>query len=364
MTEKDLKIFEAGIENFEDFKYKFLPDIDREQCKKEIKKLKIILFFFSLLNIIFGKKRRDYELCKIKLTYAKSHSRILSNYSEYNEIIWGRNISTLRELKSVNNLIGYVNRKVIFKGLLKGIKYIGLRNIPYYLEFLIIKNLLDNNDIKEVIIAGHQDRQATWLSYLCQEKEIIFIISQHGILSSLGAPNKIYADKVFSYNVFEEEFFKNYLIKNRDCKYFIKGLESTFDVKELNNGLFNIGIFSQYGETLETLKLVKYLKKIPEKNCNLIVYPHPREDKKVYEKLKNQGVNVSYEKHSDIDVLLTYRSTIIYDYKSLEKFKGKILYYPKDFKYDLAFEKVDNIIKINTPEEVLSRIKEIKNGRK
>lgn len=353
------KFFLSGIENQIYFQYNFLPGIVENSLKKDIllKKINIILLvFISSFISIFSRKTED--LVNVKITYSNSHRRILEK-NDFMEICWGRNLLTLETLNSPQNIFNYINKYKLIKDFLKSFFLKNNSNSIFYLEFLIFKGLIENNNIKEIIIAGHQDRIATWLSYLSKEKMIEFSITQHGVLTDITVPNKIFATNIYAYNEFEKKYFENFLVLNSDCTYHIKGLESTVTFYKSEMLGFNIGFFSQQGETENTLKIAKeILKQI--KGINLIVYPHPRENKKLYEK---SNIEISYRKYENLNAIVTYRSTIIYDYLSNEKFTGEIIYYPLNFKHNLAFSELEGLCKVESLDLLIKKLKEVKKGK-
>lgn len=353
---RNLEIFRDGINNFEDFKKNFLPQISKEKIQKDIiiVKIKIILqIILSFLFSFFIKRKKIDEY--IKIIYAPSHKKILDKKEGF-EIKWGRSLNKIQNIFSENNICVHISLKKYIKNIFIYYKYMKLNEIIYFLEFLIFFQFIKENKIQKIFIAGHQDRLATWLSYLSYDSKIKFCISQHGIMTDIKVPKKIYADFVEVYNEEEKKFFENYLIRNKNSKYIIKGIESTLNLKKLDIKGEKIGFFSQYGETENTIRIVNEINKnFP--NLKIFVSPHPLEQKNKFKELKLlKNVILTEDKYINFDIIITYRSTIIYDYISEKNFVGDIIAYPLNFKHKFAFGYLRRVKVVYEEKNLLSEI--------
>lgn len=356
---KNLEIFRSGVKNFEDFKKNFMPQISQKKIKKDIVLIKIkilIQIFIAFLFSFFMKNKKINK--KIKIVYAKSHEKIL-NKKDVIELKWGRSLKQVQDIFSEKNLCIYVSIGDYIKNIFKYYKYLKLNEIIYFLEFLIFFLLVKENNIEKIFIAGHQDRIATWLSFLSYNSKIQFCISQHGIMTDIKVPTKIYANFVETYNEEEKIFFKNYLIKNNNCEYLIKGLENTLNLKTTDIQGEKVGFFSQYGETMNTIRIVKKINKVFP-NLKIFVSPHPLEEQNKFKELKLlKNVIVTNNKYINFDIIITYRSTIIYDYISEKEFEGAVIAYPLDFQHRFAFGCLSRVKVVYKEKELLEQIEDI-----
>lgn len=356
---KNLEIFRNGIKNFEDFKKNFMPQISKKKIKKDILLIKIkilVQIFIAFLFSFFMKNKKINE--KIKIVYAKSHEKIL-NKKDVIELKWGRSLKQVQDIFSEKNICVYISIGDYIKNIFKYCKYLKLNEIIYFLEFLIFFQLVKENNIEKIFIAGHQDRIATWLSFLSYNSKTEFCISQHGIMTDIKVPTKIYANFVEVYNEEEKIFFENYLIKNNNCKYLIKGLENTLNLKITDIQGEKVGFFSQYGETMNTIRIIKKINEVFP-NLKIFVSPHPLEEQSKFKELKLlKNVIVTNNKYINFDIIITYRSTIIYDYMSEKGFEGAVIAYPLDFKHKFAFGCLSKVKVVYKEKELLEQIENI-----
>lgn len=194
-------------------------------------------------------------------------------------------------------------------------------NLGEYLEYFFIVNYLFNHQINHVYLNHACERYNTLITHVCFELGIEIILIQDGAAIGLNFPNKLFANKAYVFDLFEEKILRKY-VSNKDCKFKHIGFCSTINWKTFSKSrnIKLIAIASQDWHTSQTNILVKELLKVIEgSNTLLIVYPHYRESRKDFAAF-NSCDNVLIEPHSrykNIDILITFYSTIVYDYWSV-----------------------------------------------
>lgn len=280
-------------------------------------------FIWLLVLLIFSPKINTNDR-DIIFVYSELHIKIIGCKEKENVIGLGKylcDFNSIRKHKSIYSVWNIRKRiKVYLSGLFFGIKFYRLLKVPltYIIEYYSIDIFLKQMDIRSVVCAGIFDRYATVLSFLCKGKNIKFIGTQHGIVATTAIPHKVYFDE---YNVFDECELSvaKKIIENTDCKYNVKIFESNVMWSQIENyGKLIIAIASQDRHTNVTKRLVKLLcEEIDLNKIRLILYPHYREDISVYQKIQQDYPELyisHHERYYNIDILITYYSTIAYDY--------------------------------------------------
>jgi hypothetical protein len=207
------------------------------------------------------------------------------------------------------------------------------------------------------LVCGHYDRYTTWLSNIANFKNSEFEILQHGVVGIPNLPHKIFCSKVHGFNESEINKFKKYIIANDTCQYVNKGFQSHVTFKEYNDeNKYIIGIASQYNYA-ETKQVIDEVLKI-DKDILIAVMLHPRESSKEYRKYKSES-NVRIEatrKISNIDILIVFTSTLLYDYL-YNDYNGRIICIQKDdFSFDITNDKIIYASSINQLNEIVREL--------
>lgn len=307
-----------------------------------------IKYLIWILSVIIFSKTKPVDLKEVNFSYNKVHDKFL-NFKGV-KISHSSEISKIYLIKKNNTIMSNFNTGyrvvLLIRGIGLGIKYkIKIRDMCYWLDFIFIYTFIIKNKISKINICGHYDRYATWISYICKRQNVNFNISQHGALSNYKLPNKIYCDNFYLFNYIEEKVVKEYLIINDSCNFIIKGFKTNLKFINIdkNKKIVYIGIASQPKFTDKTIDIVRYISKEFGERVRVIVYPHFREDLNKYKDIENMANLQVYieQKHKNIDILLTYYSTIIYDYMSVG-FEGKYICMPPEKTY-MSFFELENL---------------------
>ncbi len=315
VRETSITIFKKGITNSEFFSKK----------SEGISHLKNFLKIIRLISyrLISGRKQLSFD--SVLLVWIPLHEKILKSHP--GEIV------VLLDHK--NALSGYSYLSYIpFYQIIKAIFSVppevrkeGLSRDWCFFKTLIL--FLNNSNLKNITVAGHYDKYATWVSYLAKEMGIYMTISQHGANSKFNLPHKIPANKVEVFSKAEEEMFRTTILNPDDTVFYIKGFQSSLTFTQGNFKNRTVAIASQPGYEERVIKLIETIKSINE-SINVIVYSHPSDSfRKGVSSLEND-VNLHlehYARYWDVDYLIVFTSTLAYDYWSCEKFSGKVLCY-------------------------------------
>ena len=309
-----LTIFEKGIDNSEFF----------NKRKEGICYVKNLLKIFRIFFYgFFFKSIKKLNLSSVLLAWYPLHENILSQYN-------GEKVALLAQKNSLNSqtFLSYISLKKLLRlrhSIPKDLKNKGLMYDWYFFNAIYI--FLAENSIKSIIIAGHYDKYATWLSYLSKELGIHFTISQHGANSKYDLPYKIPADRVEVFSKAEEEMFRSTILNSEDAVFYIKGFKTslTFTKGEFQNR--TIAIASQPNYEERVIDLIRTIVDIDD-SINIIVYSHPsdlfRKGVQSLDKMKNCCLT-HHARYWDIDYLIVFTSTLAYDYWSCSQFTGRVL---------------------------------------
>lgn len=349
--DKLISIFYTGIKNNDCY-------IEKHNFSKEkFFRFKYLCWFILLLIL---SPRDDISSKEIYLLYGKLHEKIFSDVNENKKVYLGLSLKKFNEIRKKRSIISHLSFLERVAVYYKSITSAKNNNIPhkklhYWMDYYLIQNFIYTFNPKQVIVAGHFDKYTTWISYICYEnKRIEMNISQHGAVESIELPYKIYCDKFFIFNSSEEMFIKKYIVMNSNCNFIVKGFTSFLKFKKYKKSNRKvIAIGSQDLYTDKTIKVTKYLLEAFEKSIEILIYVHYREDtKKLINEFKNnENVKIfTNERHDNIDILITYFSTIVYDYLSLEN-DIKIVCIPPD-NIDISFFYNDKVTLVLRKEEL------------
>lgn len=321
ITEKELsdcmnrsyenQLYIYGIEKFKQSKF---------YCLKHLLWLIAVLFISPLVNS---------TLNTIYVCYSELHMKIFNCTAEDTVICCGKYLSTFKDIRKRKSFysIWRLNSRIIntIKSILFYFKNRDLLSLPftYVIEYYIIYLFICEAGVEKIVCGGNFDRYATFLSLIIGKKGNEFIGIQHGIIALESIPNKVYFSE---YNAIDNnEIFKMMkLNNNNDCRYCVTGFHSNieWDILENNNKKV-IAIASQDRHIDMTLSMIHYIyKMIDLRNYQIVVYPHYREDYNKYRAIKDQCPELlifQTKRHRNIDILITFYSTIVYDFWSINQ---------------------------------------------
>ena len=182
------------------------------------------------------------------------------------------------------------------------------------------KKLCEQIDPKQIVVAGLNDRHTFFLSEICKKNRIYFTLVQHGTLFKIDN-FKLCEVNEFAYCFdFSLPFLKYYLknIEGINIK-FIPNESKSIEVVEYEKGNDNIAFACMPTNVALNFKVINALSEILNKNFNLIIYPHPREDFDSYLKAynKNEKIIVSRAKYSNVKLVVSRVSTIGVDFANI-----------------------------------------------
>lgn len=225
----------------------------------------------------------------------------------------------------------------------------------FSIEYYFIAKYLNDHDIEEIVFQGIYDRYNTLFSYFGECMKIPVIGIQDGACVFCDIPQKIYCSKMYCFDEFEEQQFKKY-IKNQDCDFEYVGYESIIKWEEYNTDKKIIGIASQDWFTEKTINLIDAIARHPQSSAyTIIVFPHYREDYSMYKNVITQYPQIVLEpkkRYSNVDILITFYSTIVYDFMTINNsIKTICLYIPG---FMPAYYQKDSVVVCESINEVLN----------
>lgn len=324
--EELLAIFKSGIANFE--------FVTSESLKQNIAKsiLSFIkLFFKRLLYRKLILSESDGTIC---MEWQPLHHSVLS-------LVSGKHIALLNNKRLIENekLVSFIPQMSLL-AIVIDTPHFAIKNkyLSAWLLFIMIENVVRNEYVKVIYIAGHYDNISTWIALLTEKYGKKLVISQHGVCAGLDLPCKIPVTKVLSFSNAESDMFRKFVKNPEKVQFEIKQFNSTISFAKGNFSGFSIAIVSQPGYEEVVIEIARRI--IQNININnILIYPHPldRYWGKSFVQVEKQRIRLDTTKYSDIDCLITINSTLVYDYMSLPDYKGKLIcYYKPNDDTDLA----------------------------
>ena len=195
--------------------------------------------------------------------------------------------------------------------------------LHFSLEYYAIAYFLNDRKFRRYLTPGMYDRYCTLFSYLGRINGATLIGVQDGAAVSIDVPAKVYCDVMNCFDEFESRILRKF-IRNQDCKFVYTGFTSVLTWSEYKRtGKKVMAIASQDWFTGKTLELVSSImdSDIPEK-WDVILLPHYRESREIYKDIREKYANLIIEhdkRYKNIDLLVTFYSTIVYDFWSVNK---------------------------------------------
>jgi len=342
------EIFVKGIRNI-----KFLETL------ATFKSYEIKYLVFNLFYMFTNKYDATLRNNNIKLSYGSIHLSKLMVYDDLLTVTYGNMIKDKRN----PNIYNYYKFSVKVKILIEYIYNVIIHKfdkyyIYYYLEFLNIKSFVEQT-YGSLLTISHFDRLTVWMSYLAKDQKRCFIISQHGLVGKISLPEKVHADKVYAFSKYEQEIFKKYIISNDSCSYSRAHYISNVKFENYNREDDKKYIFlaSQPRKTQLTISTIK---KIIERYNNVVIFlklhPFEKVDTSLFK--KNSNVILTKQFFLNVDVVLTYYSTIIYDFLS-NGFENNIICQLDETFKQCDFFDSDFVIGINSIEDLYNILDEM-----
>ena len=303
-------------------------------CCKISKKNNGILYKFKyfiwITVLILCSPYKNIQTKKFICVPSKLTDLCLREYSENNEYfkfsLMNKSIKDIRNNISVFSPYIFLKRiRIMFEGI---VFYLVNRNElkgnwHYTIEYYVIAYYVIDKKIEEITLSGSYDRYSTFLSYLGKTLNIKIIGVQEGAIIDIKPPAKIYRDEMYVFDEYEGNIMKK-LIMNEDCKFTNIGFKSTLEFTTFNKTKkYLIGVASQDWFTDKTIGILYNLMNELDSNVyQVVVFPHYRETEEQYKKFKEKYPDLIVKtgsRYSNIDILITFYSTIVYDFWSINK---------------------------------------------
>lgn len=289
-----------------------------------------IKYSFWIISLILFSPPKNIKSKKFICVTTVLNDKILSAYAENNEYFKFGSMN--KRLKDIKKNISIFSPYTFFKRVLIictaskfffKYKTIFKNHFHNTIEYYSIAFYLIDNCIEQIMSSGMYERYCTFLGYLGRMLKIKVIGIQDGAAINIGAPAKVYCDEMYVFDEFEQNIINSF-IENNDCKYTCIGFHSVLEWDTYDsNDKINIAIASQDWFTYKTLEIIDLLMSNLDTNkVNLIVFPHYREKRETYNELYKKYPKLIIEpqkRYRNIDLLITYYSTIVYDFWSVNK---------------------------------------------
>lgn len=320
-SQRMLEAFQASIANHEHCS-------NREERRRGIGyKLKYIAWYL-LLMLVSPYKKDDGKTFAACMTPV-SERRIREYYKEGHLYKFAKLNASLKSIKNnISVLSGYslIDRiKIMGQGIM--FYFLHRKELKGYLHFTLeyygIAYFLYSHKFNTYITPGFYDRYCTLFSYLGHSNGAGIIGVQEGAAVNIGVPAKVYCDEMYCFDEFESNILKKF-IKNNDCRYVYTGFKSVLSWSYFDRSEKKImSIASQDWFTSKTIELIEEIMEsdIPD-SWDVIVLPHYRETEESYKQIREKYPRLIVEhkkRFKNIDLLITFYSTIVYDFWSVDK---------------------------------------------
>lgn len=270
------------------------------------KNIKLILYniFLCLINKFHHCDLENVFVVngKAELKYANQKGFTTLYYA-----IISKNIGEYRNLKTHISGIKFIRRFLI---ILKAFK-LSSKELPlgYSIDFLLWKEFISKNNIKEIRNSGHYDRLTTQIAFLAIQSNIKYSMHQHGLIGNdIQIPYKIPASRVIVFDENERKKFIESIILNGNCEYEIK-YQPTVKFNSTAKHKTRIGVIEvPIKEMQDIINIV--CAKFPQYEIFIMIHPLSSSSKYT----KNSALFLESEKEWNLDLIFSGPSTLVYDY--------------------------------------------------
>ncbi|WP_165045723.1 hypothetical protein [Adlercreutzia sp. ZJ138] len=314
------------------------------------------LLAYSLVSICCA-RYRCISSKYLAVAFSPIEKHILEE--EYNDVrIYGLVGDGLMQSIRNHSVVGVVPYTKRIPVLFSALKYSREDSIPYSfcLEFALLEKAVTEciGLIDSVSTAVHYERYAIWLADLCERYSLGYKLFQHGTVIGLTPiENKISVNDAYVFNEIEQRYFSSAIVKNSDCVYHRRPFKSSITFKESNISGHKVALISQ-GDYRFDYEIIESIVCCGVDLC-LFYYIHPASSipRRVIKKCASESVVICpNDRFSDVDLVVTKNSTMVYDYLYCSTFYGKILCVDDQFRFD-GFDSVDVV---NDVQAVIERV--------
>ena len=332
VCEKELaEAIGASIENYE-------WCIKKEEKKRNFSYVAKYMLWIVLLIALTPRKRIFSK--KMVCAITPVNKKLLFKYADKDELFCFAKLNDTPSLMKHNISVfsPYIFKERIVIAINAYRFYLKYRNklkgyIHFVLEYYGIADFIDRQNIDTIISPCMYERYSTFITHYAKSRNLMLIGVQDGAAIDINVPSKVYCNKMYCFDEYEASILRKF-IGNSDCQYVYIGFKSTLKWKSIEkDGMYVIAVASQDWFTSKTINLLEtLLDAIKGKKIKIIVFPHYRENWRQYLNIKKRYPELLVEmgeRYSNIDLLITFYSTIVYDFWSVNpKLKVKCLRIP------------------------------------
>ena len=285
------------------------------------------IIWFGLLVFIAPYKKESSN--KFICAMTPNNYRRLTDFCRVDECFTfarlNSGLSGMRKNRSILSPFNFWERiKYLFEAVFFYFHY--RDNLKGYMHFILEYYSVAEYMIKfqptTLISPGMYDRYCTLLTYLAKGFGIESIGVQDGAAIDIKVPYKVYCDKMYAFDEFEADTIKKFML-NENCEFILTGFISYLKWAEYPKTKKLIAVASQDWFTDKTKELVRAIaNNIDFNKYEIIIYPHYRETISQYNDIMHEFPQIKIiagVRHSNIDLLITFYSTIVYDFWSVNK---------------------------------------------
>ncbi len=320
MNEKDIiAAMQASINNHEK-----CCSFDKNK-RGFIYKVKYLVWY--VLLILFSPRYVENGKIFAACMTSVNEKRISEFVPEVSLYRFARLNASLSKIKSNISVVSDLNKKQRIRLLLKSIRFYKKNRsflkgyFHFVIEYYAIASFLYRNRFEEYITPGMYERYCTLFSYLGKMNGVKLVGIQDGAAININVPALIYCNEMYAFDKYEVDILKRF-IKNGDCKFIYVGFRSVLQWSHYNKSNKKVmAIASQDWFTNTTIQMTGEIMKSSLTNSwDIILLPHYRESMKSYELLERNYPTLiieSQKRYDNVDLLITFYSTIVYDFWSV-----------------------------------------------
>lgn len=302
----------------------FLDNAQHQNSKGIVYKIKYLVWY--ILLIFFSPRLKGTQNIMVCAINPVGEKKLLPYSSDSNLFRFAKlndSLNKIRKNRSVLSTYNIHERLLITKKAIQVYKsYDKLHGyLPYVLEYYAICYYMIDKKVKSLYCQGTCERYGTLLSTIAEKYHIYVVAVQDGACVVTNIPEKIFCNEVKCFDEYEASQFKK-INKNEKCVYEYIGFSSNIKWSRLGIEKKIVALASQDWHTNLTKKLArKIMYELKRYNVEVVLFPHYREDVRIYDNLKNEWPNLIIsrsERYSNVDILVTFYSSIVYDFLSIK----------------------------------------------